>query len=283
MTTDERLLPESKATSEELADRILVAEDDPMFRKILQSWLESWGYQVISAEDGARAWGILEQEKPPELLILDWVMPAIDGIELCRRIREQQRQPQPYILLVTAKDDSQDVVRGLDAGADDYLTKPFDNNEFRARLRVGQRTLDLQTSLIKAREELQFQATHDLLTGIWNRSALLDLFNRELERSTRAAISTAVLMLDVDHFKRINDTHGHLTGDVVLKEIAHRIGRVVRIYDLVGRYGGEEFLAVLPNCNREQVVHSAERIRSVIENGPIVIPGSELHVTVSIG
>jgi two-component system cell cycle response regulator len=138
MTTEERLLTNPKAADHNpSADKILVAEDDPMFRKILQSWLQSWGYQVVLAEDGARAWNILEQEKPPELLILDWVMPEIDGIELCRRIREQRRQPEPYILLVTAKDDRQDVVRGLDAGADDYLTKPFDNNEFRARLRVG--------------------------------------------------------------------------------------------------------------------------------------------------
>lgn len=283
MTTEERVLSQSKSSSGELADKILVAEDDPMFRKILQSWLQRWGYQVVLAEDGARAWTILQQEKPPELLILDWVMPEIDGIELCRRIRQQQRQPQPYILLVTAKDDRQDVVRGLDAGADDYLTKPFDNNEFRARLRVGRRTLDLQTSLIKAREELQFQATHDLLTGIWNRSAVLDLLNRELERSARSAITTAVLMLDVDHFKRVNDTYGHLTGDVVLKEIAHRISRVVRVYDLVGRYGGEEFLVVLPNCNRDQVSDSAERIRAVIDSGPILAPGSELRVTISVG
>ena len=140
--------------------RVLIADDDAMFRRILQTWLESWGYRVVIAEDGEQAWSILQQEHAPELLILDWVMPGIDGTELCRRIREQQRSPYQYILLATGKDDKQDVVRGLEAGADDYLTKPFDRNELRARLRVGRRILTLQKDMIHARDELRFQATH---------------------------------------------------------------------------------------------------------------------------
>src|SRR6266851_9319301 len=169
---------------------VLVADDDPMFRRILQAWLEGWGYRVIVAEDGAQAWSILQQEQPPELLILDWIMPEIDGTELCRRIREQQRSPYQYILLVTGKNDRQDVVRGLDAGADDYLTKPFERDELRARLRVGKRILALQDNLIHAREELRFQATHDVLTGLWNRGAVMELLNHELDRSKRANVPT---------------------------------------------------------------------------------------------
>jgi len=262
---------------------VLIAEDDPMFRKILQSWLESWGYRVRVAEDGDDAWKILLQDAPPELLILDWMMPRVDGIELCRRIRERQQSPYQYILLVTAKDNKNDVVMGLEAGADDYLTKPFDRCELRARLRVGRRILQLQQDLISAREELRFQATHDVLTGIGNRGAILDLLHRELERAARARGSTGVLMLDLDHFKTINDSHGHLVGDVVLKEVANRICHVVRPYDFVGRYGGEEFLVILPGCNKEQAQQVGERIRQAICADPVLTAGSEICLTISVG
>ena len=278
-------LPQSAGPErpESNCDGVLVAEDDPMFRKILKSWLENWGYRVIVAEDGTAAWNILQQERPPELLILDWVMPGIDGLELCRRIRERQTTPYQYILLVTAKDDAEDVVTGLEAGADDHLTKPFDRSELRARLRVGRRILTLQKGLIQAREELRFQATHDIPTGIWNRGALLDLLQREIERASRSQSPTGLLMLDLDHFKKVNDTYGHLAGDVVLREVAHRISEVVRSYDLVGRYGGEEFLVVLPDCDPDQALQSAERIRAVIAGRPVLAAGAEILVTASIG
>lgn len=262
---------------------VLLAEDDPMFRKLLQRWLDNWGYQVTLAEDGEKAWRILQRELQPELLILDWVMPGIDGAELCRRIRHRHMTPYQYILLVTAKDDKEDVVAGLDSGADDYLTKPFERTELRARLRVGKRILALQDELIRAREDLRFQATHDALTGIWNRRALLDLLQREIERASRSDGSTGVLMLDLDHFKQVNDRYGHLVGDAVLHQVAERIIHLVRSYDLVGRYGGEEFLAVLPGCDGSQALQSAERIRSTIARQPMLIEDSMINVTVSIG
>jgi two-component system cell cycle response regulator len=281
-------LPAMAADSSEMRNdasgkHVLIAEDDPMFRKILQSWLQSWSYRVTIAEDGAQAWSILLQEHPPELLILDWVMPEVDGLELCRRIRERQQSPYQYILLVTGKDEKQDIVRGLDTGADDYLTKPFDRSELQARLRVGQRILKLQRDLIDAREELRFQAMHDALTGLWNRRALLELLHRELERAARGATPTWVLMLDLDHFKNINDTYGHLAGDAVLREVANRIAQNVRPYDLAGRYGGEEFLVVLSNCGEAETAQTAERIRLAIASTPISAAGSMIPVTVSIG
>ena len=255
-------------------DSVLIAEDDSICSMILQTWLKTWGYRVVVAKNGIEAWDILQQEHSPELLILDWVMPGIDGLELCRRIR--QRQQNAYILLVTANDKKREIVNGLEAGADDYLTKPFDSDELRARLRVGQRMLSLH-------QRLRFQATHDTLTGIWSRGATLDMLHRELERAARAQASTGVLMLDLDRFKNINDTRGHLGGDSVLKEVVRRIAQTVRTYDVVGRYGGEEFLIVLPGCNRDNIQETAERIRTTVAGSPIQVAESEIFATVSIG
>jgi len=268
--------------SRKLCDRVLIADDDAMSRRILQSWLEGWGYEVTAAEDGATAWNILQQDHPPELLILDWVMPTIDGVELCRRIRDRRHGCYQYILLVTSRDGKQDVVKGLEAGADDYLTKPLNRNELQARLGVGKRILALQRGLIQAREELRYQATHDILTGLLNRGTMMDLLHRELVRAIRSKNSTGVLMLDLDHFKLVNDTYGHLAGDAVLREVARRMSEAVRGYDLVARYGGEEFLIVIPNCDNEQIRECAERIRASIADEP-VIHGAKIPITVSIG
>jgi two-component system cell cycle response regulator len=264
-------------------DRVLVAEDDAMFRRILESWLENWGYRVTVAEDGARAWNILQQELPPQILILDWMMPEMNGLELCRKVREQNRVPYQYILLATAKDAKQELVRGLEAGTDDYLTKPFDRSELQARLRACNRILTLQDGQIQAQEQLRFQAAHDPLTGTWNRGAILETLHRELERAARSESAVGILLLDIDHFKTVNDTHGHLTGDGVLREVTQRIIKAARAYDSVGRYGGEEFIIVLPGCNRDQIQQSGERIRSAVDSGPILVNGSEISVTVSIG
>jgi two-component system cell cycle response regulator len=264
-------------------ERVLVAEDDLMFRRILQKWLEKWGYHVTLAEDGAEAWQILQQELPPQVLIFDWMMPAINGPDLCRMVRKQRRTGYQYILLATAKDAKRDLVLGLEAGADDYLTKPFDKSELRARLRAGNRILTLQDEQMRAHEQLRYQATHDALTGIWNRVEILDLLRRELDRASRSYSSTGLLMLDVDHFKKINDTYGHLTGDEVLKEVTRRITKAVRTYDSIGRYGGEEFLILLPGCSREQIDQGAERVRAAVDDGPIFVDGSAVSVTVSIG
>jgi len=262
---------------------VLIAEDDPIGRRMLQNRLADWGYQVITTENGLEAWEILQQGNAPDLLILDWMMPGIDGPELCRRIREKQLPIYPYILLVTGKDDTQDVVRGLGAGADDYVSKPFDPTELRARLQVGKRILGLQHELIQAREALRFQANHDALTGILSRAAILSLLDRELQRGARAGTSTGILMMDLDHFKMVNDTYGHVTGDAVLKEVAHRINQAVRSYDFLGRYGGEEFLAVLSECCPTDLHTIAERVRSAVADIPIYTAATTLSVTISVG
>ncbi len=266
-----------------MRETVLIAEDDPIFRRLLQSRLSNWGYSVIAVNDGTEAWRLLQEVNPPELLILDWIMPGIDGIELCRRIRGTQGERYQYILLVSGKDEKQDVVAGLDAGADDYLTKPFDIGELRARLLAGNRILTLQRELIQAREALRFRATHDDLTGLWSRGATQHLLACELQRSARSRAPIGVLMIDLDHFKSVNDTYGHLVGDAVLKEAGCRISAAVRNYDFVGRYGGEEFLVVLSNCTLADLQGIAERTRATFSNIPVPTDAGNVSVTISVG
>lgn len=263
--------------------KILIAEDDPVSRKLLESFVVKWGYEVIVAADGAEAQRELERDDAPRLAVLDWMMPGANGVEICRQVRRRAAEPYTYILLVTAKDQKQSILEGLEAGADDYLTKPFDPYELKARLRAGKRVLELQEQLIAAREQLRMEAAHDCLTGLWNRVAILEILQRELARSRREAAPVAVIMVDLDYFKQINDTHGHLAGDAVLREVSRRMGSSMRPYDAIGRYGGEEFLIVAPGCDATAAVKLAERFRACISQKPIDIFDGAFPATVSLG
>ncbi len=271
---------ESKAPS---LNTVLIAEDDPIFRRILESWFKRWDYRVTAVENGLDAWEVLQKEDAPQLAILDWMMPGMEGIELCRRIRTRDQGLYRYVLLLTAKDDKQDVIKGLESGADDYLTKPFDADELRARVRAGKRILDLQAALIRAQNALQFEAAHDRLTATWNRGAILDLLSGEMERSRRSQDSLGVIMADIDFFKNVNDTHGHLVGDAVLQGVGHRLASALRSYDFVGRYGGEEFLVVVPGCDSLNLAVAAERLRRKIADLPIATSAGPITVTISLG
>jgi diguanylate cyclase (GGDEF)-like protein len=202
---------------------------------------------------------------------------------VCRRIRTAAHEPYVYVLLLTARTDSQDLVEGMEAGADDYLTKPFNAQELRVRLRAGRRILDLQQQLMEAREALRVQATHDALTGLLNRGRVVEILFAEIARSARERRPLAVLMVDLDHFKQINDTHGHQAGDAVLREAARRMQAVTRQYDAPGRYGGEEFLIVLPGCGARDGYVQAERIREAFAREPFAAGGESMAVTCSIG
>jgi len=263
--------------------RILAAEDNPVFQTMLRSMLTKWGYDAVIARDGNEAWKILESENAPRLALLDWMMPGMDGVEICRRIRAAGREPYIYILLLTARADSQDLVEGMEAGADDYLTKPFNAHELRVRLRAGCRILDLQEQLLLAREALREQATHDALTGLLNRASILETLQNELARAGRQGHPVALLMADLDHFKQINDTWGHLAGDAVLRDVARSMKSAIRRYDAIGRYGGEEFLIVLPGCDGPAARAQAERLREAVAAEPLVATGESLRVTCSIG
>ena len=264
-------------------DAVLVAEDDPVFRHVLEYWLKKWDYRVTSVENGLDAWNILQKADSPQMAILDWMMPAMDGVELCRQLRRHEGQRYHFVLLVTSKDDKQDVVAGLSAGADDYLTKPFNVDELRARIRTGERILHLQDALIRVHEALRFEAAHDPLTGLWNRGAILELLEREVQLHRRTGSALGLMMVDLDHFKQVNDTQGHMVGDVVLRESAHRMAASVRNYDWVGRYGGEEFLIVVPGCDAEALLASAERLRACIADPPVETTAGPVPMTLSIG
>jgi two-component system, cell cycle response regulator len=268
---------------EKIENRILIAEDDPVSRRMLEAFLKKWGYQVVTAVDGLDAVRILESDQAPALAILDWMMPGLEGPEVCQRIRAYPDRPYVYILLLTARSQRDDLLRGLESGADDYLTKPFDAQELRARLRVGQRILDLQNGLIAAREESSFLAAHDELTGLANRRVVLDEIAKEHSRHLREGGSFAIVLIDLDHFKSINDTRGHPAGDAVLKEVSRRMASCVRPYDTVGRYGGEEFIVVARSCDRTGAMVLAERILNSLRSGPIETSQGPLSVTVSCG
>lgn len=263
--------------------RILIAEDDPVSRRVLQATLIKWGHEVTSCNDGPEAWRELQKDDPPSLLILDWMMPGMDGIEICRKVRQLGREPYSFILLLTAKSQKEDIIIGMEAGADDYITKPFDKKELKVRLHAGERILKLQEELISAREDLREQATHDPLTGLWNHGSIRDILEQELARSKRQDQSLSTVMIDLDYFKKINDTYGHLAGDKVLRETAQRIETAMRPYDQVGRYGGEEFLVVLPGCDEANALHLAERLCTCINEKGVQIGGEQVTITISLG
>jgi diguanylate cyclase (GGDEF)-like protein len=207
----------------------------------------------------------------------------MNGIELCRRICDRFSEHSPYIVMMGRPTGRQEVVESLESGATEYLTTPFDEQELRARLIVAVRALDRRDNLISSREQFRDQATRDALTGVWNRRGILEILERELNRAEHNGRSTGILMLDLDHFKNVNDAHGHLAGDLVLQDIARRLCRKLRAYDRLGRYGGEEFLIVVPATNERELCELAERIRASTESEPVPTELINFRITFSVG
>jgi two-component system, cell cycle response regulator len=263
--------------------RILVADDEAMSRRLLQKTLERAGYQVTTAENGRQAADMLCSLDGPKLALLDWMMPLLNGPGVCREVRKKKEQSYIYMVLLTSKEAKEDIVAGLESGADDYLVKPFDTAELKARLRTGLRILDLEDRLVEAREDMRFKASHDLLTTLWNRGVILELMGQELSRSHREKGTTVIVLCDIDHFKAVNDTLGHVVGDEVLRETAKRLLASVRSYDFVGRYGGEEFLVVLNNCDPAFAFARAEEIRNTIAQRPVKTSSGPVAITISLG
>jgi two-component system cell cycle response regulator len=262
---------------------VLVAEDDASSRFRLQTALRAWGYEVTCVADGRQAIAELGRPDGASLAVLDWSMPEADGLEVCRTIRTHPNGRYVYAILLTSHDRDEDVIAGFDAGADDYVTKPFNTKELRARVRSGARIVQLQHQLVAAREELREKAMHDPLTGLLTRGAFFELSDHEFARARRSKTPLSIVMADIDHFKSINDRFGHPGGDEVLREVARRLQATFRKEDAVGRYGGEEFAALAVGCDGPDAIGLAERFRQAVSNQPFAI-GSERHdVTTSVG
>ena len=265
--------------------RILVVDDEPLSRLIVQAAVDQLGHQWTAAEDGEAAWRCFNQDKP-EVLITDLLMPGVDGLELCRRVRGDTRAGYTYIILVTVLGDRQAIIRGMDAGADDYLVKPLHLFDLQARLIAAQRVTDLHAELDRHRAQLAHLARHDPLTGLGNRRSLQEDLEVLHARSQRYRRGFALAMCDIDRFKAYNDTHGHQAGDQALRAVAATIAQELRGSDNVYRYGGEEFLLVLPEQNLDTALVAVERVRSAVERlaipQPAVGPGGILTLSAGI-
>ncbi len=264
--------------------KVLFAEDDSTSRAILTAMLRKWQLDPIVAEDGMAALELMQQEDAPLLAILDWGLPGLSGVEICRRIRRQKNYNPPYIILLTVKNDKNHVVAGLDAGADDYISKPYDQAELYARIQVGLRQVGQQSKLLATQRALSYDAMHDALTGALNRRAILDALEKELIRSGRRASAVSIAMIDIDHFKRINDNYGHQTGDDILQKLVETVQSGLRGYDLIGRYGGEEFLIIAPESSGTGKEGLYDRLRRRIAATNFVSRcGKKITLSVSIG
>jgi diguanylate cyclase (GGDEF)-like protein len=265
--------------------KILIADDDFTSRRILETVLGKLGYEVLSVADGDEAWEKLQEKDGPKLAILDWVMPGIEGVEICRKLRkiEKDVDQYTYVILLTSKGSKENIVIGMEAGADDYIVKPFDYHELRVRVRAGQRIIELQSELLAAKQEMSLQSRTDPLTGILNRRAILAQIETELSRAKRDGKKISLSLLDIDYFKKVNDTYGHAAGDIVLRECVERIKAAIRIYDSLGRFGGEEFLIIIPGAEINEGVTVCERIRSAIGDTSFSAGGYNMRITVSQG
>jgi len=263
--------------------KILVADDDPVNRRLLEILLNKWGFEVSVAADGEEAWRELQNPAHPRIAILDWMMPGMDGVQVCAKIREDKTRAPMYLLLLTAKQATEDANGRYESVADDYLPKPYAAPELKARLRTARRILELEDQIEAARENIKIETTHDPLTGLWNRSSILEILHREIHRTRRQGSPLAVLAIDIDHLRQINHQHGHLAGDAVMREAARRIRNSVRVYDSVGRYSGGQLVIVSPACDRSGAMSQALRLQATIGQEAFKTFKGDFPVTISTG
>ena len=263
--------------------KILIADDDKITRALLVRWVKRWGYDVVIAEDGIQALELLLRDMSIQLCVLDWMMPGMTGPDICRRLRDERHEPYVYTTLLTSKTETDDVVEGLKSGADDYIQKPCHPLELEVRLRVGRRLVELQSNLIATREQLRFEATHDALTQLYNRGAITAELSKRLIMSKARNQPLAVVMVDIDHFKAINDNYGHAAGDSVLRAVADLFRHQLRAGDAAGRYGGEEFLLLLEDCNLDYGLDLSEQIRKKLATLTVSVGPLNINVSASFG
>ncbi len=270
------------AEKQKTMQKILIAEDDLITAKILQKHLVTWGYDVYMEKDGEEAWNTLERENI-QIALLDWMMPRLNGLQLCRKIREIRSDPYRYLILVTARTTTLDIVEGLNAGADDYITKPVEPAELRARLMTGTRIIELENSNKRLQKKLEKLAQEDSLTGFLNKRNIQERLEEELSRGKREGRPVSAILLDIDRFKEINDTYGHNGGDQVILEIARRLRQNIRKHDQIGRYGGDEILILLWNAGITHLKVIADRLCYSISEKPVLTDVGPIPVSVSVG
>ena len=263
--------------------RILIADDDPVCRHELAVVLAEWGYEPTCCEDGLSAWELLQRSDAPRLAVLDWMMPGMEGPEVCKRLRDSEDNRHTQVLLLTVRGQKRDIVAGIEAGADDYVTKPFDHTELRARLTAAVRNLDVHEKLIRVQAQIRREARKDPLTGLPNRTAIIETLHQALLRHEREQVPVSAAVIDLDHFKSVNDSLGHLAGDEALREVVRRMQENIRPYDSLGRYGGDEFLLVAPGMDARDVATLAERFRLAVAHEPVIAAGQQLHQTITVG
>ena len=270
--------------------RALIADDDRITTAILAGALASWNFDTVVAHDGDEAWAALNAGPVPEIVIVDWMMPGLDGIELCHRIRASAALETSYVMLLTAKSARVDLVAGLDAGADDYMTKPIDPEEFRARVQVGVRVAKLQRQLAEQVAELQAARDHltrvastDVLTELYSRRGWFEIAASEFSRSRRYNRTVSLLIVDLDFFKRVNDTYGHDAGDRLLQTFSSVLRLECRQSDIVGRIGGEEFAVLLPETTVRAAQRLANRIAGACRSLRVATAAGDVSCTCSIG
>lgn len=262
---------------------VLLAEDDPISRRLFEKILIKEGFTVTTVENGRKALDLFRRQFFP-IVLTDWQMPEMEGPELCRAIREENPDRYVFIVMLTSKGSKDDIISGLGAGADDYLTKPTHYAELVARIKTGMRILELEKSLKAAVDEIHLMSITDPLTGIYNRGYINERLPQEIRRSIRYGRDIALLLCDIDHFKKVNDTYGHIAGDAVLKAFSGcLIGAIRQQVDWAGRYGGEEFLVVLPETDLAGAMILAERLRQTIETCETTVEEATITITASIG
>lgn len=263
--------------------QILVADDDSISRDRVIHQISRLGHQVTECEDGLNTWCCVHSSSPPDMIIMDWNMPGMTGVEVCRRIRQKKSLQYTYIIMLTARSGYENIIKGMESGADDFISKPFRLEEFKVRLRAGERIIRLNRQMRRAHGCLELLASRDPLTGLWNRAYILNFLEKELARSLRNRTSLFVSIMDVDHFKRINDTLGHPSGDLVLKEMAERLQGALREQDYVGRFGGEEFLLILTETGSSSLEQVARRYVELISSKPYKVDDKNLRLSASFG